>query len=107
MAHTSRRVVETSDFPGFMHRLLCAWSRRVGAGDTYDLSELYAFRFEVDAAIAAAVAAGRARRGRGLAFGGMHPKDAVDWTWSAIGDACNMSKQAAAQRWTQNVDLRH
>lgn len=69
-----------------MGRMARAWSRRVGRADTYDLAEMIEFGRTFDDAVAAAIRIARAEQPEA-------------WSWSAIGDAAGISKQAAYQRW--------
>lgn len=81
-------MTETSEFASMMRRMLTAWVLRVAGGDTYDLAELVEFQRDLERAIGRAVREARATQGRSGA-----------WSWSAIGDACGISRQAAQQRW--------
>lgn len=71
-----------------MGRVARAWGRRVAAGDTYDLAELVEFRRTLDGVITQAVVAARATQPEA-------------WSWSGIGDALGISRQAAQQRYGQ------
>lgn len=75
--------VETMSFLGMVRRMIRAAGRRVALADEFELAELLALRGELDAAIATAVT-GQHEGGR---------------SWSEIGAAAGMSKQAAAKRW--------
>ncbi len=73
-----------------MARLIRAHMLRVIEGDLYDLREFYELRAELDAAIQTAI-----ERGRQLQPGA--------WSWTNIGDALGVSRQAAQQRWGVRV----
>ena len=93
MATTTPR--ETSEFPPFLRRIFKAYAKRVGAGDTYDLREMYELRAELDDAITEAIAIGRMQG------------DA--WSWTNIADALStpartMTRQAAHARWAMPVE---
>lgn len=76
-------------YQAFVRRILRAYGRRMAEADPEDLVELLAMRDEVDAAIAAAA--------RGLHASGR--------SWTEIGAAVGMSRQAARQRWSDNGEL--
>ncbi len=77
---------ETMEFPPMMGRLIRAHMLRVIEGDLYDLREFYDLRAELDAAIQTAIVCGRSGQPEA-------------WSWSNIGDALGMTRQAAQQRW--------
>lgn len=67
-----------------LSRMVRAAGRRVADGDPEDLAMLLDVQAELDAAIAAGVRGMRANTGR---------------SWSEIGRALGVTKQAAAKRW--------
>lgn len=75
--------VETMSYLGMLRRMIRAAARRVAAADEPELAALLELRGDLDKAIAAAV--------QGQHDGGR--------SWSEIGAAAGMSKQAAAKRW--------
>lgn len=79
--------VETMDYLSMLRRMIRAAGRRVAESDEPELAALLALRLDLDAAITAAV--------QGQHEGGR--------SWSAIGAAGGMSKQAAAKRWSAQV----
>jgi ABC-type Na+ transport system ATPase subunit NatA len=79
-------AVETPEFAAMMARMARAWSRRVAQADTYDLAEMIEFGRTFEDAIAAAIRGGRE----------VQPEA---FSWSAIGEAAGISRQAAQQRW--------
>lgn len=85
MSPQQRREVETSDYTLFARRILRAMGRRVSAGDIAALPELVALRDELDTTIDETVVALRSE----------------PWTysWSQIGEALGISRQAAQKRW--------
>lgn len=72
-----------SEFVAFARRILRAASRRMALADPEDLAELIMLRSAVDEAIDNAA--------RGLHDGGA--------SWTQIGAAVGISRQAAQQRW--------
>ncbi len=78
-----------SDYAAFARRILRAMARRCADADVEDLTDLLSLRDEVDAAIASAVA--------GLYHQGH--------SWTEIGAAVGITRQAARQRWTDNPEL--
>ncbi len=80
--------MELSEYTAMMRRMIRAYSRRVGAADLEDLTEMLAMRDELDQAIADAVAAMRA---------GDESRQIV--SWASIGRAAGVTRQAAFQRW--------
>jgi len=79
-------AVETPEFAAMMGRMARAWSRRVAAADTYDLAEMIEFGRTFDDAVAAAIRSARC----------VQPEA---FSWTAIGEAAGISRQAAQQRW--------
>lgn len=79
-------LTETDAFAEMMQRLLAAWAARVGCGDTYDLAEFVEFGRSYDAAVRDAVQLG-------------HLLQPEAWSWTNVGDAVGVSRQAARQRW--------
>lgn len=77
------------EFTGFARRVLRALARRVAVSDVEDLVELVELRVEVDRALEAAVA--------GLRASGS--------SWTEIGRALGVSKQAARQRFVDKTGL--
>jgi len=78
-----RRVVENSDYAGFVGRVLRAHGRRVAAGDVEALVDLLALAEETDRAVGEAVA--------GLRRSG--------YSWAEIASRIGVTRQAAQQRW--------
>lgn len=76
--------VETMSYLGMLRRMIRAAARRVAVADEIELAAMLELRAELDAAIAEAVK-------------GQH--EIVGRSWSEIGAAAGMSKQAAAKRW--------
>lgn len=80
-----RREVETRDYiDGFLRRAIAGAGRRLVDADPEDLAALVAARDELNQVIAAAVPAMRDRYG---------------WSWSEIGRALGVSRQAAQQAY--------
>jgi hypothetical protein len=75
---------DASDYLGFLHRVLRAYSGRVLEGDVDDLTQLITLRSEVDRLIADTVATLR-----------RHP---YGLTWTQIAAATGTTRQAAQQR---------
>lgn len=75
--------VETPEFLAMVRRMLRAAGRRVAEADEVELAELVRLRDEVDQVIAVAVEGWRAQ-GR---------------SWATIGNALQLSKQGAQQRY--------
>lgn len=69
-----------------VRRMVRAYGKRVGDADDVDLADMLKLRDEVEVAIATAVRMQRAR---------------YDRSWSDIGRALGISKQAAQQRYGQ------
>lgn len=83
----SRRKVEreTFEYAAMMRRMIRAHGRRVADADPEDLTDLIALRFELEAAIADAVAGQRRN---------------YDRSWSDIARGLGTSRQAAQQRYS-------
>lgn len=77
--------VETPAFVGFVTRIIGAAGRRVGQGDIAALADLAGLRTQLDETITAAV--------RELHDG------PYQYSWSQIGTALGITKQAAQQRY--------
>ena len=82
-------MVETADFGATVRRFVRAYGKRVAEDDAYDLKGLVDLHDEVDRAIAVAVAGLRGGEGR--------------YSWTEIGDALGISRQAARQRFAKHV----
>lgn len=81
-----RGRIETSEYAGFARRVLRAYGKRVAEeGDEPELADLIKMRIELDAAIQTAVDGMRSR--------------GSDISWSRIGSAVGISRQAAWERW--------
>lgn len=78
-----------SEFAGFARRVLRAMGRRLATSSPEDLADLLALRAEVDAAVDTAVI--------GLRESG--------FSWTEIGAALGITRQAARQRWADNRGL--
>lgn len=76
-------------FLAFARRILRAASKRMADADPEDLAELVALREAVDEAIDNAARA-------------VHANGA---SWTEIGAALGVSRQAARQRWADKVEL--
>lgn len=90
MTHTPRkrraqRVYETHEFAAMMSRMIRAHRRRVALGSTEDLADLIALRAELDAAIDEGALA-------------LH---STGVSWTEIGDALGVTRQAARQRFAR------
>jgi hypothetical protein len=79
----SPRVVENSEYVGFVRRAVAALGRRVAGGDVEGLADLARLSAAVDAALTQAVV--------GLRDEG--------YSWAEIGSRLDISRQAAQQRW--------
>jgi len=75
----------TTEYAAFVHRVLRAYSRRVGDGDVEALVLLVDLAEEIDAAMAEAVK-------------GLRPRG---YSWAEIGSRLGITRQAAQQRWGQ------
>lgn len=84
-----RAAGDHREFAAFARRILRALARRVAVSDPEDLVDLIELRAEVDRALALAVAGLRAN-GR---------------SWTEIGLALGVTRQAARQRFTDNGGL--
>jgi hypothetical protein len=79
----SKTVREAPEMAAFLRRTFRAMTRRAGEGDDNVLAELLALRADLDEAIDGAA--------RGLhEFG---------YSWTYLGEAAGMTRQAARQRW--------
>lgn len=78
-----------ASFFAFARRILRAASARVASADPEDLAELLALRGALDEAIDRAAVA-------------MHEQGR---SWTEIGAALGVSRQAARQRWADNLRL--
>lgn len=76
---------DETEFLAFGRRIMRAMGRRLASADPDDLVEMIALRTELDAAIAQAVA-------------GMRQ---TGYSWTEIGAAVGISKQAALKKWGQ------
>lgn len=77
------------EFGAFARRILRAMGRRCAGADVEDLVDLLALRDEVDAAVDVAVI-GLREQGH---------------SWTEIGAAVGVTRQAARQRWADKVPL--
>lgn len=75
--------VETTEYLSMLRRMIRAAGRRVAEADEDELAGLLALRAELDNAVTAAV----------------HGQLAAGRSWTFIGEACGISKQAAFKRW--------
>jgi hypothetical protein len=85
-----KNVVENPEFAAFIRRILRAAGCRVGDGDVEGLADLVALRFELDTAIADAVAGLRS------------PKWA--YSWADIARVLGVTRQAAQQRYGAAIE---
>jgi hypothetical protein len=81
------RTVETREYNAFARRMIRAYGRRVADGDIDALADLQSLRDEIDAALVTAV--------EGLT------SDKWKFSWTAIGDALGIKRQAAQKRFGQ------
>jgi hypothetical protein len=77
--------VGNDGYRGFMGRILRAYGRRIGAGDIAALPELVALEADLAATIEEAVRQLR--------------HEPHNYSWSDIGKALGISRQAAMKRW--------
>lgn len=77
------RWVEDAEYGAMLIRMVDAYGRRLAMADAGDLPQLVELATKVDDVLAASVLAMRAR---GV-------------TWSEIGEAFGITKQAAQKRW--------
>ena len=77
-------AVETPEYVSMLCRMVRAAGRRVADGDPEDLALLRQVQAELDAAVTAGVRGMRENSGR---------------SWSEIGRALGVTKQAASKRW--------
>jgi hypothetical protein len=77
-------MTETSEFPDMMARMLRAWTRRVAAADTYDLREMADVLGRNADPVWEAVRINRETQD-------------PPWSWSDIGAALGIKRQAAQQ----------
>lgn len=84
-----RGKVETPEYGKMVRRMIRSFARRVGDADPEDLADMIAVQTELDAAITAAV--------RAQVDGGR--------SWTEIGEAAGISRQAAYKRWGKQHDL--
>jgi hypothetical protein len=82
----SRSRVETDAYADMMRRMMRAYLRRVADGDPEDLAGLITFIDESERALAHTV------RDMRKAYG---------WSWTQIGAALGISRQAAQQRFAR------
>jgi len=80
----ARRVYENDEYAEMMRRMLTGWFRRCADGDPNDLTELLDASKLLDQGIRSAVEGQRARFGT---------------SWTEIGAAAGITRQAAQQRW--------
>lgn len=91
-------MIETPQFAAMMRRMLKAWVKRVGAGDTVDLAEMIEYHAELDRAIADAIALGRANEAGA-------PAHSRAWSWAKIAavltdsDGRPLTRQGAEQKY--------
>ncbi|MEU5884422.1 hypothetical protein [Spirillospora sp. NPDC047279] len=78
-----RRVVENDEYAAFLRRVLRAYVRRIQQGDIDALTDLAALEIEIGHLLHAAV--------HGLRDSG--------YSWTDIGNATAVTRQAAQQRW--------
>lgn len=79
-----RRLVENSEYVGFLERTIRAAGRRIAAGDIEGLADLMRLSGELETAMQTAVTGLRQ-------FG---------YSWSEVGRVAGMTKQSAHQRWS-------
>ena len=77
------RVTENDEYAAFARRVICAWARRVAAGDIDAISDMAAAAHELDDAMRRAVAGLRAK----------------GYSWAEIAARLGVTRQAAQQRW--------
>jgi hypothetical protein len=82
---------DTSPFLAMVKRMIRAAGRRVAHADPTDLAELAAIRFDIERAIQEAV--------DGLREDG--------FTWDAIAESLNVTRQAAIKRWGNDTNKGH
>ena len=78
-----RRSVENDEYASFIRRVICAYARRVAAGDADALAAMAGLATELDDAIRQAVS--------GLRQAG--------YSWAEIAARLGVTRQAAQQRW--------
>jgi hypothetical protein len=86
-------MVETSEFPAMMARMLRAWVRRVAVADTYDLREMAEVLGRNAAPVWDAVLMNR------------ETQDSP-WSWSDVGDSLGITRQAAQQQASRHASAR-
>lgn len=86
-----RRYTETTDFIAFTARMIRRCGERVSVADMGELEALLALRAAVDDAIATAVPGVRDNGG---------------YTWTSIGAAAGITRQAAQQKWGPRAQAR-
>lgn len=79
-----RPVVENDQYAAFVRRVICAYSRRVAAGDIDAITDMAAIAAELDDAIRQAVTGLRTRHG---------------FSWADIALRLGITRQGAQQRW--------
>jgi hypothetical protein len=77
------RVIETPEYIAFLERALRAAGRRVAAGDPEGLRHLAILRQTIEEAMA-------------MGARGLH---AQGYSWAAIAEPLNITREAAWQRW--------
>lgn len=80
----ARRERSIEDYLGAVRRMMRAAAVRVAHADEFELAELIALQFDLDAAIAQAVAGQRELGGK---------------SWAAIADGAGVKRQTAHERW--------
>ena len=78
-----RRRAENDEYASFIRRVMCAYARRVAAGDVEALADMTGLVTELDEAISRAVAG---LRGAG-------------YSWAEIAVRVGVTRQAAQRRW--------
>jgi hypothetical protein len=78
-----RRVVENDDYASFLRRAICAFGRRIAAGDIDALYDAASLSAQLDLTIKEAVTGLRER----------------GYSWADIGLQLGVTRQAAQQRW--------
>ncbi|HUE26305.1 MAG TPA: hypothetical protein VMP89_05990 [Solirubrobacteraceae bacterium] len=79
----ARKSRENDEYAAMMNRLLRAWGKRLADADDWDMAEFASFALEVDLELVSIVAAWRAA-GR---------------SWTDVGRALGITRQAAQQRF--------
>jgi len=81
-------VAETEAYAAMLSRMIAAYGRRLADGDPADLARAMTLQDLLGSVIAQGVADARATHG---------------WSWSEIGEAAGISRQAAQQKYGRTV----